>query len=201
VAISHAICDLPDRIVVVEASEGRARTTARARIAALAGVVTVFSRPGGQRTSAAIDPRSFATDPCRGAGGGHAGCSMLGGASIWSAALGEDSLMLGADHRDYLVTASGASLPCRGAGTFPGDGGLLESAIALCSTARHFAVVTRDVPLGELRVTVWGAGADPDRSLDGGAHVAVRLDAKRRSAELRIGRDREACLAFSGAAP
>ncbi len=192
-ASDREVCDLPDRIVAVDA-----RT------------VTVIVRPSLTRTTAAISRRDDHPETCGGPGQSHAGCSMFY-ARYWSRVLGEHSVEFGTRQGNVLWAADDTSFEdCRE--------GTRNRVIATCSTAHHFAIVRYVEPDGRdaqdcyhLQLWLWADGATLDGTFEGDVEraastgdrwvyrfptAALAFEHGGRSAALDVAGEREECLAF-----
>jgi hypothetical protein len=185
-----AICDMPDRIFVVDAHvHGRTVVGPRVSTTPLTGTVTVIARPSGKRREAPIAKGSMLVDDCGGVGGGHAGCSELGGSSIKSRVLGGDELFFGTYRHDRFVHGHTDS-ECRDADDEPW--------IALCSTRSWFAVVGKEHDHEYLRIYDKDASFDEDVTAEsGGTYAGTRAKVVigTHAASVELDGTREACLA------
>lgn len=185
-----AICDTPDRIFVVDAHlHGRTVVGKRQSTTALAGTVIVISRKTGKRIEGPVAAGSIAIDDCGGEGGGHAGCSELGGWGIKSPVLGKDGLFLGPYRHNYYVHA-GKDIACRDTDDEPW--------IALCSTRSWFAVVGNRHDHDFLRIYDKDASFDEDVTAESdGTYTGMRAKVVigTGTASVELDGTREACLA------
>ena len=191
------ICDLPDRIIIVERG------------------VTVLARPTLTRTTAPIDKTERLGNRCDGPAGGHAGCSITY-VRTWSSALGKGRyLEFGTNAGNVLLDDHGNGPACREEESY--------GTIAMCSTAKRYLLVrfTEDAqsatPCWHVTGRLWEGAADVatelagdvDRSASRGTHwiyafpatstspaVALSLDGSKGTATLEVGGEREDCVAF-----
>lgn len=191
------ICDLPDRIIIVERG------------------VTVLARPTLARTTAPIARTERLGNRCDGPGGGHAGCSITY-VRTWSRVLGPGRFLeFGTNAGNVLNDDHGNSEACREEDSY--------GTIAMCSTAKRFLLVrfTEDANSAtrcwHVTGRLWEGAAevatdlagDVDRSASHGKRwvyafpatstspaVALSLDGSKGTASLEVGGEREDCVAF-----
>jgi len=191
------ICDLPDRILLVDRK------------------VTALARPTLTRTTAPIAKTERLGNRCGGPGGGHAGCSITY-VRFWSRALGAGHLLeFGTNAGNVLIDEHGNEEACREEESY--------GTIAMCSTAKRYLLVrfTEDAndatPCWHVTGRLWEGAADVatelagdvDRSASRGTNwvyafpatstspaVALSLDGHKGTATLEVGGEREDCIAF-----
>jgi hypothetical protein len=195
--VDRKVCDLPDRIVLVDRQ------------------VTVLARPTLARTTARIERTEHLGNRCDGPGGGHAGCSITYD-RYWSRALGDGRyLELGNNAGNAVLDEHGNWESCREDTSY--------SVIATCSTAKRFLMVrfaedaNTATPCWRVGGRLWEGPAeasvelagDVDRTASVGHHwvyrfpatattaeVVLVLDGGRGTATLEVGGEREDCVAF-----
>ena len=141
-AVGHApACDVPSRMIVVRAVAGAPVKHERVSVSSLRGSVKVYIRING---TLAKGSNRVGLEAPRLLPGGKAvpAVRCLAGKRISSSALGRDVLKLRCWQPERPPHAKGRPERVAGAGTYPGDGGLLSDSIAACSTAKRFALVT-----------------------------------------------------------
>jgi hypothetical protein len=131
------LCDLPDRVVVVDS---KSTSTVDPMVMRLTGAVIATPRGRGATARYPIAGGSQCVDRCNGAGGGYAGCSVGAGCTIKSAAPGASVVSLG------LETRTGGDKAQAGCGPIDHD------YIGLCSTRDRLVLMdTIDCKLGKAR--------------------------------------------------
>jgi hypothetical protein len=131
------LCDLPDRVVVVDS---KTTSTVDPMVLRLTGAVITTPRGKGSTARYPIGSGSQCVDRCNGPGGGYAGCSVGAGCSVKSAAPGASVVNLGLEERTG------------GDKTQLGCGPIDHDYIGLCATRDRLVLMdTVDCKLGKVR--------------------------------------------------
>jgi hypothetical protein len=200
---ASAVCDLKDRIILVEPSS-----------------ITVLERPGLKKTTGAIT-KTERTNPCADSGG-SAGCSLRATDRYWSPALGAHHVLElspnGGMGPELIDERSTETDPAKLSMCRPGLAGW---GIASCSTAKRLVVVTYDdaanrpqgQPCYRMRASMWTGSGDEVAGLEGDLDRAASVNGRwvlrfpaqqpvgqdivlsfeRGAATLQVGGERETC--------